>query len=259
MITQAQRSDSFAGQVAVVTGGGSGIGRAVALALSGRGARVWALDIDEPGAEETARLAAETGNDVQAYPCDVTQQDTVSGAFDHIVSNAGKIDVLVNCAGLGGGSSLADVTPEYVASILAVNLNGVIWACQAAARHMAPGRSGHIVSISSEAGTRGAAGSPVYAAAKGAVISLTKSLAKALAGDNITVNCVCPGPTDTPMFQGFQQRAPDRAQAYIDEIPMKRLASPADIAAAVVFLCSDAASYITGAILGVDGGLSMAP
>lgn len=249
----------LSGKIAVVTGGASGIGRAIAVGLARRGARVAVLDINEGGAQETVRIIQTGGGDGVALRCDITDRRQVEQATTQVVARSGRIDVLVNNAGLGGGGPFHETPEDQIVRQIAVNLTGHVLVSQAVLRHMVQQGGGRIVNISSDAATAGVERAAIYSAAKGGIVSLTKSLAKEFAPHNILVNCICPGPVDTPMFQAFMQRDPVRAKQYIERIPMKRPAKPEEIAATVAFLASEAASYVTGLVLGVDGGFTMVP
>lgn len=250
---------AFEGKVALVTGAGSGIGRACAMEFARQKAAVAIVDINGAAGEETVRMIGASGGAAKAYVCDITKRSAVEKTVTDIVAHFGKIDALVNNAGKGVGGSFLDHTDVLIDQAVDVNLKGQVYISQAVLKHMAQRKYGRIVFIASTAGTIGEGSTPLYAAAKGAIISLTKSLAKEYGKQGITVNSVAPGPVDSPMFQGFAQRDPAGAKAYIERIPMKRPAKPEEVAATVVFLASDAASYVTGVVLSVDGGLTMAP
>ena len=177
---------SYEGKTTVVTGAGGGIGRAIALELARQGASVAALDLDEAGAQATARAIEEAGGTSMVVACDVSLRDKVQASVATVLGRLGRIDVLVNCAGVGGGMPTGSLTEEYVSGMLAVNLEGPLWTCQAVSAHMADRGSGSIVNIASDAGLIGASGASVYSASKGGVVSLTKSLAKELAKDGVT-------------------------------------------------------------------------
>ncbi len=250
---------SFEGKVALITGAGSGIGRACAMEFAAQKAAVAIIDVNGAAGEETARMIAAAGGNAKAYTCDITQRSAVEKTVAEIVASFGKIDTLVNNAGKGVGGAFLDHTDALIDQAIDINIKGQVYVSQAVMKQMAQRKYGRIVFIASTAGTIGEGSTPLYAAAKGALISLTKSLAKEYGKQGITVNCVAPGPVDSPMFQGFAQRDPVGAKAYIDRIPMKRPAKTEEVAATVAFLGSDAASYVTGVVLSVDGGLTMAP
>ena len=243
---------------AVVTGGASGIGRAIAQALAREGARVAVLDLAEAGARETAAEIERTGGLAAAYRVDVTDVAAVDTAIDEIAQRWTGLHVLVNCAGWDKPMPFVETTPEFWDKILAVNLRGPLACTRAALRHMIKAEYGKIVTIASDAGRVGSTGEAVYSAAKGGLIAFTKTVAREVARHRINVNCVCPGPSDTPLFQKeFAEKSPKLAESLKRVIPWGRLGVPDDVAPAVVFLASDDASFITGQTLSVSGGLTM--
>jgi 2-hydroxycyclohexanecarboxyl-CoA dehydrogenase len=248
----------LSGKVAVVTGAASGIGRAIATALAAEGARVAVLDLDEAGGRETVALIERGGGRASVHRVDVTDVATVDATIDAVAAGAGGLHVLVNCAGWDRPMPFVDTTPDFWDRILAINLRGPIACTRAALRHMIGQESGKIVSIASDAGRVGSTGEAVYSAAKGGLIAFTKTIARETARHHINVNCVCPGPSDTPLFQKeFAGPSPRLAESLKRVIPWGRLGVPEDVAPAVVFLASDDAGYITGQTLSVSGGLTM--
>lgn len=248
----------LAGKVAAVTGGASGIGRAIAEALAREGARVAVLDLDEAGARETVARITRAGGAGSAHRLDVTDAGAVDETIDAVAARDGGLHVLVNCAGWDRPMPFVDTTPEFWDKILAINLRGPIACTRAALRHMMRQQAGKIVSIASDAGRVGSTGEAVYSAAKGGLIAFTKTVARETARHRINVNCVCPGPSDTPLFQKeFAAVSPKLAESLKRVIPWGRLGVPDDVAPAVVFLASDDASFITGQTLSVSGGLTM--
>jgi 2-hydroxycyclohexanecarboxyl-CoA dehydrogenase len=242
-------------RVAVVTGGASGIGRAIALALAAEGARVAVLDLDEAGARETVVAIEGAGGRGSAHRVDVTDVATVDATIDAVAARDGGLHVLVNCAGWDKPMRFVDTTPDFWDRILAINLKGPIACTRAALRHMIGQESGKIVTIASDAGRVGSTGEAVYSAAKGGLIAFTKTIARETARHRINVNCVCPGPSDTPLFRKeFAAANPKLAESLTRVIPWGRLGVPEDVAPAVVFLVSDDAAFITGQTLNVDGG-----
>jgi 2-hydroxycyclohexanecarboxyl-CoA dehydrogenase len=249
----------MADRIAVVTGAGSGIGRAIALAFAGTGAIAVAADLDTDGAAATAAQAAADGSpgSVVPLPVDVTDADSVVALARSVGDDLGTPSVIVNCAGWDRTAPFLSSTPEFADKVVAINYLGQVHICQAFLPAMVEaGRGGRIVNIASDAGRVGSSGETIYAGAKGGVIAMSKSLAREMARHAITVNVVCPGPTDTPLFRSGVDE--NLKQALIRAIPLRRLAQPAEIAAAVLFFASDEAAYITGQVLSVSGGLTMA-
>ena len=246
------------GKVAVVTGGASGIGRAICEALAREGARVAVFDLNGPGARETVTAIERAGGKANSHQVDITDVAAVDMAVDHVVTREGGLHVLVNCAGWDKPMPFVDTTPEFWDKILSINLKGPIACTRAALRHMIKQGSGKIVTIASDAGRVGSTGEAVYSAAKGGLIAFTKTIARETARHRINVNCVCPGPSDTPLFQNeFAAQSPKLAESLKRVIPWGRLGVPEDVAPAVVFLASDDAGFITGQTLSVSGGLTM--
>jgi len=234
------------GRRVIVTGGASGIGRATALLLAREGAQVFVGDIDEKGG---AALAGE-GRNIEFHPLDLTQPASIE-AF---AAAAGSVDGLVNGAGWDRIEPFMQNPPEMVEQVISINLMGALRLTRAVLPPMIAAQAGKIVNISSDAGRVGSTGETVYAAAKGGIIAFTKSLAREMARYRINVNCVCPGPTDTPLFQ----RQPERMrEALTRAIPFRRIARPEEIAEAVMFFLGRRSDYITGQVLSVSGGLTM--
>ena len=245
-------------RVAIVTGAGSGIGRGIALALAREGARVALADVNEVSAKGVAQEIQKEGGSADAHKTDVTVKAQVNQMVDLVARRWGGVHILVNNAGWDRPAPFIDTTEEFWEKVLAINLKGVIICTQAVLGFMVKQESGTIVNIASDAGRVGSTGEAVYSAAKGGVIAFTKTIAREMARHNINVNCLCPGPADTPLFQEeFAKKSPRLAESLTRFIPMGRLASPEDIAPAVVFLASDAAKYITGQTLSISGGLTM--
>lgn len=242
-------------KVTLVTGGGSGIGRATALAFAREGARVVVADIAPEAAAETVETITAKGGDAISIKTDVTQSADVQRLIEDIVTKYGRLDCAFNNAGVAGDMvRTADVTEEDFDRIIAVNLKGV-WLCMKyEIRQMIPQGGGVIVNIASAAGLVGTHSMPVYGASKHGVVGLSKSAAVEYARKGIRVNAVCPSVIRTPMIERVFERLPQFEDATIRLNPFRRLGTAAEVAEAVVWLCSDAASYVNGATLSVDGG-----
>jgi 2-hydroxycyclohexanecarboxyl-CoA dehydrogenase len=238
------------GRVALVTGAGSGIGRAIALRLRADGCTVAAADLNIDGAEATASAA----DAISAFEVDVADQASVDALVAGVVRALGPPTVLVNCAGWDEYHPFLETDRPFWDRIVAVNYLGVVSLCHRVAPVMIDGGGGRVVNIASDAGRVGSTGEAVYAGAKGGVIAFSKSLAREVARHGITVNAVCPGPADTPLFQGFPERI---RQSLQRSIPLGRLAEPDDVAHAVSYFASPGAGYVTGQVLSVSGGLTM--
>jgi 2-hydroxycyclohexanecarboxyl-CoA dehydrogenase len=242
----------------IVTGGASGIGRAIAEACAREGARVAVVDLNEAGARDTVAAIEKAGGTAAAWHVDITDVAAVDRMTDEVAARWGGVHVLVNCAGWDTPMPFVDTTPEFWDKILAINLKGPIACMRAALRVMIAQESGKIVTIASDAGRVGSTGEAVYSAAKGGLIALTKTVAREVARHRINVNCICPGPSDTPLFRNeFAATSPKLAESLKRVIPWGRLGVPDDVAPAVVFLASDDAGFITGQTLSVSGGLTM--
>jgi 2-hydroxycyclohexanecarboxyl-CoA dehydrogenase len=242
------------GQSVIVTGGASGIGRATALLLAREGARVFVGDVDEAGGRTAAAEAAAERLAVEYLPLDLTDPSSIAGFATVVNQRTGRVDGLVNGAGWDQIQPFLENPPEMWDRVVAVNLMGAVRLTRCVLPPMVAAHAGKIVNISSDAGRVGSMGETVYAAAKGGLIAFTKSLARELARYQINVNCVCPGPTDTPLFQ----RQPERMkEALTRAIPFRRIAQPLEIAQAVLFFLSRRSDYITGQVLSVSGGLTM--
>jgi len=245
-------------RVAFVTGGASGIGLAISHALAREGARVAVADIDAASARRAVAEIQAAGGNAVAQPLDVTDVTAVDSSIDGVAAHWKGFHVLVNCAGWDRPMPFVETTPEFWDRILAVNLRGPLACTRAALRHMIRAEYGKIVTIASDAGRVGSTGEAVYSAAKGGLIAFTKTVAREVARHRINVNCVCPGPSDTPLFRKeFAQKSPKLADSLTRVIPWGRLGVPDDVAPAVVFLASDDAGFITGQTLSVSGGLTM--
>ncbi len=250
-------AERFEGQVALVTGAAGGIGAAVAQRLAAEGAHVVALDRDGAGAAATAARIADAGGSASAHPVDVAQAVEVDPLFDALAARHGRLDVLVNNAGVTRDNLLFKLSEEEWDTVIDVNLKSVFLCSRAAQRAMVPARAGKIVNLSSRS-ARGARGQANYAAAKAGIQGLTATLAAELGPFGINVNAVAPGYVATEMTDRTARRLgfePEEYQAKVaEQIPLRRVAVPADIAAVVAFLASDDARHVTGQTLYVTGG-----
>ncbi len=251
----------LAGKAALVTGGGAGIGRAIALRFGEEGATVGVLDRDGPAACETAATIAGAGGRAAAFEADITDYDAVAAAVAAFEADAGPTGILVNNAGVDVAKPFLDTDAALWRRIIGINLYGPLNLHHIVVRGMAERRSGKVVNISSDAARVGSSGESVYAACKGGLISFSKTLARELARHNVQVNCVCPGPTDTNLFRTFagDGEAGQKLVAALERaIPMRRLGQPSDYPGLVAFLASSDADFITGQTISVSGGLTMA-
>ena len=252
---------TLAGKTALVTGAGRGIGRAIALALAREGAQVAALDVDGPAADRVRGEIDALGVKALALGVDLTRRPEVERAVEAMLGQWGQIDVLVNNAGWDRMQLFVESDEETWERIIALNFRAVLYTCRAVLPHMVGRRAGKIVNIASDAGRVGSSGEAVYAGTKGAVIAFSKALARETARYTVTVNVVCPGLTDTPLLQGMRAESARNErvlEAVTRAIPLGRVATPEDIAGAVVYFVSPAADYVTGQTLSVSGGLTMA-
>jgi len=246
---------SFENKIAVVTGAASGIGQATAEALAAAGAMVVVADVNADKGEAAAAAIRAKGLKAQFMAVDITDAASILGFADAVQAKVGAVDILVNGAGWGQTKPFVEGTPELWDKLIALNFVGPMTLTKALLPKMMERGSGKIVNISSDAGRVGSLGETVYSGAKGGLIAFTKSLARETARYNVNVNCVCPGPTETPLLFAVPEKILD---AFRKAIPFRRFAKPAEIADAVVFFASDRASYITGQVLSVSGGLTMA-
>lgn len=266
--------ERFSGKVAMVTGAGRGIGFAVAGRLASEGARVAVVDIDREGAERASHALREGGGEAEPFSADIAHAQSAGQVVDSICRTWGAVDLLVNCAAVLQNKRFFDITEEDWDRIMGINLKSVVFCSQAAAKKMVErlppdadgaGSSGKIVNFSSISGRRGRALQMHYAASKAAIISLTQSMALALAPYRINVNAISPSVVKTPMWE---QNEREKARVlglpegsviddFIARIPLARAGSTGEMASAVAFLCSSEADYITGQTLNVDGGYEM--
>lgn len=245
------------GRVALVTGGGRGIGRAISLRLAEEGVTVALADLRGELAQSVADEIVAAGGRALATECDVTQDAQVQEMISQVVHDAGEINILVNNVGWDKVEPFINNTPQLWDKLIAVNLRAPIACTRAVLDGMIAREQGKIIFIGSDAGRVGSSGEAVYAGTKGGIIAFAKTLARELARYHINVNTVCPGPTDTPLFEEVSQGNERLIASLKAAIPLRRLATPEDIAGAVVFLASADADFITGQTLSVSGGLSM--
>ncbi|MBK7657499.1 MAG: glucose 1-dehydrogenase [Betaproteobacteria bacterium] len=250
----------FSGKSVIVTGGGGGIGGAACQRFASEGAHVAVFDMNLVSAEKVAASITATGGKAQAFACDITQRDQVDAAIAATQAAFGSIDVLVNNAGWDIFKPFTKTVPAEWDKLIAINLVGALHMLHAVLPVMAAKGGGRVVNIASDAGRVGSSGEAVYAACKGGLISLSKTLAREHARHNITVNVICPGPTDTALLDGFKQGAsnPDKLmEAFAKAIPLGRIGQASDLAGSIAFMASDDAGFVTGQVLSVSGGLTM--
>jgi 2-hydroxycyclohexanecarboxyl-CoA dehydrogenase len=248
------------GRVALVTGAGSGIGRAIAARLAADGARVAVADVNAAGAAATVEAIRAGGGVAEAVAMDVTDFAAVQAAVAGVRERLGPIAILVNNAGWDRVEPFADNDPALWERLIAINLKGPIHCTRAVLDDLIAADRGKIVNISSDAARVGSSGEAVYAACKGGIVSFSKTLARELARHQVSVNVVCPGPTQTALLDEITagEQGEKVIAAMTRAIPFRRLAAPAEIAAAVAFFASSDADYVTGQVLSVSGGLTMA-
>jgi NAD(P)-dependent dehydrogenase (short-subunit alcohol dehydrogenase family) len=251
------------GKVAVVTGAGSGIGRATALLLAREGARVLAADVNGAAAEETAGLGprpqgASQDGTVVAIEADVSDEGSVRDLFERCEERLGPLAVLANIAGIGSTTTVPDTPLDVWERVFAVNSRGTYLCCKYAIPRMVAVGGGTIVNMASVAGMVGLRNRAAYCASKGAVIALTRALAIDHVGDKVRVNCICPGTVDSPWVRRLLDDIGEPLEALVARQPLGRLGTPEEIAAAVLYVASDAAAFMTGTALVIDGGLTAA-
>jgi 2-hydroxycyclohexanecarboxyl-CoA dehydrogenase len=248
-------------RAALVTGGASGIGRAIALALARADCAVAVADLREAACAEVVSEIEVAGGEALATPLDVTDAGAVEAAVERASRALGSIDVLVNCAGWDEFKAFLDTDEAFWRRVIAINYEGALRTTHALLGGMLERGYGRIVNIASDAARVGSAQEAVYAGAKAGVVAFTKTIARESARRGVTANVVCPGPTETPLLEAMAEDAPDSERllsALTRAVPMRRLGRPEEVAAAVVFLASGEAGYITGQTLSVSGGLTMA-
>jgi 2-hydroxycyclohexanecarboxyl-CoA dehydrogenase len=249
-------------RTALVTGGAQGIGRGIALSLGEAGFKVAVADLNTEAAEQTAKEIEAGGGTAVAVKIDVTDTASVKAAVGQVEAELGPVEVVVNNAGWDDFMPFVKTTEEFWDKVLDINFKGMLRVTQTVVPGMIERGFGRVVNIGSDAGRVGSSLEAVYSGAKGGTIAFTKTLAREVATKGVTVNTVCPGPTDTPALRKFADGAGDDAEKVIAgmtrAVPMKRLGTPEDIGPAVAFFASDAAGFVTGQTLSVSGGLTMA-
>ncbi len=242
------------GKTALITGGVSGIGRATALEFARCGAMVVVADINQEGGSAIEAEAKAAGLPIEYVPIDLADLGSIDACAADVLERHTRVDILVNAAGWDRMQPFLENSSDFIDRVLAINLRGPIGLTQKLVPAMAANGYGKIVNVASDAGRVGSLGETVYAGAKGGIIAFTKSLAREVARYNITVNCVCPGPTDTPLFHA----QPDKLKVALEKaIPFKRIARPQELADAILFFASSRSDYVTAQVLSVSGGLTM--
>ena len=251
----------FAGKVAVVTGGGGGIGGATSRRFAAEGAKVAVFDLNLDAAKKVAADVEATSGVATAFACDIASRANVDAAVADVEAKLGPIDVLVNNAGWDVFRPFVKTEPAEWDKLIAINLTGALHMHHAVLPGMVARKAGRIVNIASDAARVGSSGEAVYAACKGGLVAFSKTIAREHARHGITVNVVCPGPTDTALFAEYKEGAgnPEKlVEAFTRSIPLGRIGQPDDLPGAILFFASDDAAYVTGQVLSVSGGLTMA-
>lgn len=251
---------NLSGKTVIVTGGGGGIGGATCRRFAAEGSKVAVLDMNLDAAQKVATDIEAAGGVAKAFKCDITDRAAVDAAVAAAESALGPIDVLVNNAGWDVFKPFTKTVPSEWDKLIAINLTGALHMLHAVLPGMAERKAGRIVNIASDAARGGSSGEAVYSACKGGLVALSKTLAREHARQGITVNVVCPGPTDTALLAGVAEGARDPAkllEAFRSAIPLGRLGQPDDLASAIAFFGSDDAGFITGQVISVSGGLTM--
>ena len=244
-------------KVAFITGAGRGIGREIARTLASRGMDIIVTDVNIDNANETVSIVEKEGGKAVAVYCDVTKLESVQEAVGASLAHFEKIDVLVNNAGWDKVEPFLKSEPSTWKLIVDINMMGQIHTCKEILPVMIKNGYGKVINIASDSGRVGSSGEAVYSAAKGGVIAFTKTMAREMARHKINVNCISPGPSNTPLFEEIGSYNEGIAAALEKAIPFRRLAQPSDIANGVAFLASEEADYVTGQTLSVNGGLAM--
>ena len=251
----------FEGRTVMVTGGGGGIGSAVCAGFAAEGAAVAVADLNADAASATVATITEAGGQALAVTCDITDRASVDAAVEQVTSELGPIDVLVNNAGWDLFVPFVQTEPDDWSRLIDINLVGALHMHHAVLPGMVERGAGRVVNVASDAARVGSSGEAVYAACKGGLVALSKTLAREHSRHNITFNVVCPGPTDTALLSTVTDTAanPEKLrEAFRRAIPMGRLGQPDDLAGAILFFASDDAAFVTGQVLSVSGGLTMA-
>ena len=250
----------MSGRVALVTGGGSGIGREICVGLAAAGRQVAVADLNLDGAQETVSMIAQTAGHAVAVHMDVSDTDAVQTGVFQTIDELGPVEVLVNCAGWDELMPFLSTDESFWDRVIEINYKGVLRTVHACLPAMVEAGWGRIVNIASDAGRVGSSFEAVYSGAKGGIIAFTKTIAREAARSGVTANVVCPGPTDTPLLDGIVAASDDGDKiigAMARAVPMKRVGTPTEVAAAVVYFGSDEAAFVTGQTLSVSGGLTM--
>jgi len=251
----------FIDRCVIVTGGGGGIGGATCRRFAAEGAKVAVFDLNLEAAEAVAAAIRAENGQARAFACDIADRATVDAAVAAAIEAFGPVDVLVNNAGWDVFKPFTKTVPDEWSKLIAINLTGALHMHHAVLPGMIARRAGRIVNIASDAARVGSSGEAVYAACKGGLVAFSKTIAREHARHGITVNVVCPGPTDTALFDGYKQGAgnPEKLlEAFTRSIPLGRIGQPDDLPGAILYFASDDARYVTGQVLSISGGLTMA-